>query len=648
MIELKLSIVIVNYNVRYFLENCLHSVIAAIKGIDAEIIVVDNASKDDSQTMMADVFPEIKYLYLENNVGFSKGNNVGIEASTGAYVLLLNPDTVVQEDTFRKCLDFLDNNPNTGGLGVKMIDGNGNFLPESKRGMPTPIAAFYKIFGLSTLMPKSRVFGKYHLGFLDENEIHDVDILSGAFMMMRRSALEKVGLLDETFFMYGEDIDLSYRITKGGYKNFYFPKTAIVHYKGESTKKGSLNYVFVFYRAMIIFSKKHFDSNQASIFNLIINLAIYFRAFLALIWRLGGRLWQFFLDFTAIYFSFLGATFVYGDLAHKDFTLPIVSILIPVFAFILSSSLYFSGTHDHPFKINRMLRGWFVGITLLLALYSLLPETLRFSRAVVLIGSTSGLLLGIIWRWVISRLPNNKYNLKNGMGKRRIVVGNSSSFNKVKSILDSTGIPNEFLAGISINNEKQSGFLGHLSHLNEAIKEFRIDELIIDPKVSSYSRVIELLESAKGRAYDIKILNDSWFIGPNQIIRPHQYKLGNKLFNLNIKTIVRNKRVYDLLYSIALLLIGPILILFIDNKSGFVKNLFYVFSGAKSWVGYDARGLDAQLPTLKPSVIHLNMHTIWPKDHEEQSFNSNVKYLFSNMFVSDSRMILRHFHSLGN
>jgi GT2 family glycosyltransferase len=205
--------------------------------------------------MLKEKFPEVQLIENKKNVGFSVANNQAMQIAQGEYFLLLNPDTVVQEDTFVKICDFMDAHPNAGGLGVKMIDGKGQFLPESKRGLPTPFVAFCKIMGLSNLFPKSKKFGRYHLGFLDKNKIHKVDVLAGAFMLMRKSALDQVGLLDETFFMYGEDIDLSYRIQLGGYDNYYFPDTQIIHYKGESTKKSSVNYVFVFYNAMIIFAQ---------------------------------------------------------------------------------------------------------------------------------------------------------------------------------------------------------------------------------------------------------------------------------------------------------------------------------------------------------------------------------------------------------
>ena len=278
-----LSIVIVNYNVCGFLEQCLLSVRDAVKGISHEIFVVDNASTDGSEAYISTRFPQVKYIYNTENVGFSKANNQAIAQSSGRYVLLLNPDTVVGESVLDEACHFLDEHDDAGALGVKMIDGDGKFLPESKRGFPSPWVSFCKIFGLSKLFPYSRRFGRYHLRFLDENSTHRVDVLSGAFMLLRRSTLDRCGLLDENFFMYGEDIDLSYRMTLTGEKNYYLP-LRILHYKGESTKTESLRYVLIFYLALCIFLRKHYPHYK--LFALLsIKTAIYMRATTAAVRR---------------------------------------------------------------------------------------------------------------------------------------------------------------------------------------------------------------------------------------------------------------------------------------------------------------------------------------------------------------------------
>jgi GT2 family glycosyltransferase len=252
-----LSVIIVNYNVKYFLEQCIHSVLRSSIASDIEIIVVDNLSTDGSLEYLIPRFPNVKFIANDANLGFSKANNIGIKQAQGKYILLLNPDTVVGEHVLENCCRFMDENQQAGAIGVKMIDGSGVFLPESKRGFPTPWVAFCKIVRLNKLFPKSRLFGRYHVRFLDENKINEVDVLVGAFMLLRKTALDKSGLLDETFFMYGEDIDLSYRIKTAGYKNFYLPER-ILHYKGESAHANDARYIYLFYEAMYIFYHKHF------------------------------------------------------------------------------------------------------------------------------------------------------------------------------------------------------------------------------------------------------------------------------------------------------------------------------------------------------------------------------------------------------
>lgn len=283
--NMKLSIIIVNYNVKHYLDQCLVSVIKALKGIESEIFVVDNNSNDGSQKMLSDKFPSIQTIFNTENFGFSKANNQALKISKGEYALLLNPDTLVESNTFQKLIKFMDSHPEAGGLGVKMINAKGEYLPESKRGFPTPATAFYKFSGLARIFSKSKTFNKYHLGNLDPNKTHQIEVLAGAFMFLRKSVLDKIGFLDEAFFMYGEDIDLSYRITKAAYINYYFPETRIIHYKGESTKKSSINYVLVFYKAMLIFANKHFSKKNYKSLFFLINTAIYFKAFFALLMR---------------------------------------------------------------------------------------------------------------------------------------------------------------------------------------------------------------------------------------------------------------------------------------------------------------------------------------------------------------------------
>ncbi|MCB0688334.1 MAG: glycosyltransferase family 2 protein, partial [Saprospiraceae bacterium] len=319
----KLSIIIVNYNVKYFLRQLLHSLYSSTTTFDFEVIVVDNASTDGSTDFIKKEFPQLELLINSHNEGFSKANNLGIGKSKGEYVLLLNPDTILQEDTLELCVDYMESHGDAGALGCRMIDGSGHYLPESKRGFPSPRVALFKSLGLSALFPKSGYFNAYYLGDLDEFKINEVDVLTGAFMLIRRKAIDACGLLDEDFFMYGEDIDLSYRIKKEGYKIIYFPLTTIIHFKGESTKKQTVAYVKRFYGAMQIFANKHYQGQRAFWLRLILQVGIILRAGLAIIGQLLSRFGPPGIEWIAIAsalisFAYFWAYLYYHDASYYD------------------------------------------------------------------------------------------------------------------------------------------------------------------------------------------------------------------------------------------------------------------------------------------------------------------------------------------
>ncbi|RYD72771.1 MAG: glycosyltransferase family 2 protein, partial [Sphingobacteriales bacterium] len=263
---MQLSVIIVNYNVKYFLEQCLCSVQKACIGIDTEVIVIDNNSTDGSRQWLEEKFARVKFIWQTNNDGFGKANNKALKMAKGDFILFLNPDTIIAEDSLRLCIDKMNADASIGALGVRMIDGSGRFLKESKRGFPTAAASFYKMSGLTALFPSSRSIAHYYAGHLTENKTHEVDVLAGAFMMLSRKAVEETQGFDEDFFMYGEDVDLSYRIQKAGLKNIYFPETTIIHFKGESTQKFSASYNKHFYGAMRLFVKKHFAQKKTMLF----------------------------------------------------------------------------------------------------------------------------------------------------------------------------------------------------------------------------------------------------------------------------------------------------------------------------------------------------------------------------------------------
>lgn len=284
-----LSVIIVNYNVKFFLEQCLYSLLKAIDNLpspaDAEVIVFDNASSDGSRDFFVDKFQNVQFIWHNENLGFAKANNKALTFAKGKYILFLNPDTILSEDALYKSISYLETQDGSGALGIRMIDGSGNFLPESKRGFPTPAASFYKLSGLINLFPSSKKIAAYYAGHLSEHTNSEVDVLSGAYMLVKKEVLDKTGGFDEAFFMYGEDIDLSYRIQKAGYKNFYFADSSIIHFKGESTNQNSARYVKIFYRAMNIFVHKHFNAASSWWYIIFIKVAIVMSGVLSFVKR---------------------------------------------------------------------------------------------------------------------------------------------------------------------------------------------------------------------------------------------------------------------------------------------------------------------------------------------------------------------------
>jgi len=272
-----LSVIIVNYRVRYFLELCLRSVQKSIQGIESEIIVVDNDPGDGGLDYLRPLFPAVSFIANTENMGFARANNLALKQARGKYILFLNPDTILPEAFAREVLEFYVSAPRVGAVGVRMVDGSGQFLKESRRGFPSAWVAFCKLSGLTAVFPKSRLFSTYYLGHLPPDRTHPAPILSGACLWVARAILEETGGFDELFFMYAEDIDLSYRIEKAGYVNYYLARTTIVHFKGESTRKDA-RYVKLFYKAMSQFRRKHFRDGLSVVFNAGMDAAIWLRA----------------------------------------------------------------------------------------------------------------------------------------------------------------------------------------------------------------------------------------------------------------------------------------------------------------------------------------------------------------------------------
>ena len=652
---MKLSVIIVSYNVTHFLEQCLHSVHAASSGIATEIFVVDNASVDGSIQMVKEKFPGVICIENSENQGFAKANNQAIRKSKGEYILLLNPDTIVETDTFSKVIAFMDSHADAGGLGVTMVDGTGKFLPESKRGLPTPMVAFYKIFGFARLFPTSKIFGKYHLGYLDKDKTHQVDILAGAFMLMRKSVLEQVGLLDEAFFMYGEDTDLSYRIIKAGYHNYYFPETRIIHYKGESTKKGSLNYVFVFYNAMIIFARKHYTAKNARLFAFFINIAIYFRAFLSILSRVLKNIILPLADAALLF----GGTTLFARIWEQHIIYPwgghypdqLYLLLIPLFITTWLTSIYFSGGYDKPMSIWRSYRGLASGTLLILVIYALLPEYLRFSRSLIFTSTAWGMLALTLSRLLMHALQIPGYKLNATRSKRFAVVGEMPEAQRVANLLQKA-LSNPGFIGL-INSGKQGSvhkeFIGNILQIKDIINIYQIDELIFCAKDMPAENIIDQMSALQHTQVEYKIAppESMSIIGSNSI------DTAGDLYIIDINSIGkfqnrRNKRVFDVGISLALLVSYPVTVFITGHPLNFLFNILKVLFGLRSITGYHpAPQGDHKLPDIRKGIIYPTDGIEIQNPDPQLVSRLNLLYARGYTISNDFRLLYKGFRHLG-
>jgi GT2 family glycosyltransferase len=634
--RMKLSVIIVNYNVKAYLEQCLRSVYEALHGLEGEVFVVDNLSTDGSVEMVRERFPQVKLIANRENVGFSRANNQAIHESRGEYVLLLNPDTVVGEDVFHQVVRFLDGHPKAGGLGVKMIDGTGRFLPESKRGLPTPTVAFFKIMGLSRLFPRSRYFGRYHLGHLPENEAASIEILSGACMFLRKSVLDQVGLLDESFFMYGEDIDLSYRITLGGHENWYLPEARIIHYKGESTKKSSVNYVFVFYNAMVIFARKHFTRRGPQLFAAIIRGAIYLSAAAAIVMRFLRKALLPLADLAL-------ARLVIRLLGHAGLVpeLP-TSTVLGLGAGIIGLMAFF-GLYDLPMKWTNVVKGF--GVVVLAAAVARTKPGIAGMGLLTMVLSISTGLFALRWLLHVTGIRRNSFSTSAGReGARILAAGSPREAKLALGLLWQThyGLDREIVLGADELEHPQG-----MARMGALIKDHRINEVVFCAKDMGTGRIIAAMEALRkvGVVFKIAQPASEFIIGPSTtesiqdllVLRDHA---------VNSASARRRRRILDIGLSLAFLATAPLTIWFVPQRTGFLRNLAAVLKGRLTWVGYHMPKADPRLPKLPPSVMEvpaLAGTAITPR----YAKRLNLEYAKDYRVWQDLGRVLRNFRRLG-
>lgn len=533
------SIIIVNYNVRDFLEQALRSIQRACQSLESETIVVDNNSIDGSVEMVREQFPGVHVISNTENVGFSRANNEAIQRARGRYLLIINPDTIVQEDTLRTLVDFMDEHPEAGAVGCQILNPDGTFAPESRRSFPTPSTAFYRMTGLSRLFPNSERFGRYNMSYLPEDQVAEVDALSGSCMMVRHTALycsrdearvrrQKgattdellqqadttsaggAGLFDEDFFMYGEDLDWCYRIQKAGWKILYTPDTQIIHYKGESTKKGELRYVRLFYRAMIQFTRKHFSDRYSRFFALLIHLGILIHAGFAMIGSQLRRLSLPLADFALCYGAIGSTLYWYHGAVPGESTSYLYGVVAPLYALVTVLSIAAADSYhrSHHRSLKGVLYGTGIAFTIVTFLSYYVEPLAAYPRAVPLIGFTGAALLLVGSRWVIRHMGQIQQGLR-----RAIMVGHPVEAERLSHLLDQHPRPAFKLVGYVDSKHREPApepptprQLGNLHHLRDLVRLREIDEVIFAANGLSNRVIFQLMQQLRTLPVQFQIL----------------------------------------------------------------------------------------------------------------------------------------------
>ena len=618
----------------------------AVGNIKTEVFVVDNNSSDDSRDFFKDKFSSVKFIWNKENIGFSKANNIALKEATGKYILFLNPDTLLPEDCLEKSIAYLELHSEAGALGIKMLDGSGKFLKESKRSFPSPATSFCKLSGLAKLFPHSKVFAKYYLGNIDEEKNHEVEVLAGAFMLIPKIIIDSVGSFDESFFMYGEDIDLSYRIREAGYKNLYFADSSIIHFKGESTKRGGLNYVRLFYKAMSIFTRKHYG-NRAFVFNLLIHVGILLRAFLSSVKRFIKWIGMPFIDGTIILMSFWLVKFFWNLYVKRDvnYSPNMLIIAFPFFTLLFLVASYYSGLYDNGFKQKRLNHSTIIAFALLLSVYALLPESIRFSRGILVFGSLLAFVLKTIIRWWLVKWNVIEGDEKSDEHRQTLIVGTQKEFAEVNTIMQNAGMEERVLGRIDVNGNKTNA-IGKIEDINRLLTTYSIKELIFCEGELSFKKIIGLMKISRKVRIKFYAFNATGIIGSNSKKISGKFISSDKKIMLSLPISRRNKNFLDAVVSICFIITFPIHLLAQKKPQQFFKNVFDTLLLNKTWVGYAS--LNTTLPKIKRGVLTTTGLPTTLNTLPAESLVASDKWYATDYDVwEDVKMILRSYKFLS-
>ncbi|RMH65684.1 MAG: glycosyltransferase [Calditrichaeota bacterium] len=604
----EISIIIVNYNVRDFLEQCLISVRRALRAIEHEIIVVDNNSVDGSVAMLRERFPEVTLLASSVNLGFSGGNNLALKQARGRFIVLLNPDTVVQEDTFEKLLAFFRETPDASAATCKILNPDGSFSVDCRHSIPTPSTAFWKLLGLNKVFPKSKIFGRYNLTFLDENETYPVEAISGSFMMIRRETVEKVGLLDDTFFMYCEDIDYCHRINQSGGRIYYTPVSQIIHYKGESSKANNLDYVITFNRSLYQFYKKHYQQKYITPFKWLILLGVILRGAFIFTRNTLRTYFTLIVDIIMLnavlllsfYVRFEWHTGFYWENFFRQYIV-MHGIITVTYLF---NALFFNMVKQDRFspeKLLKTLAATFIFVSALTFFF----RQFAFSRLVVAMSAVGGFAVIIGWRALFNRFmaKNSGVLAKEFYRKRALIVGEDQPTLELLRKLDSQPLSGIEIYGVVSRDEDKVGekldaypIVTSLQRIEEYVRFKRINLIIFSTHNIAYERILETMSRLYDLNVEMKMVPGhlEYMIGKAHIERLDEVPLVeidyayNKPFNRFIK------RLMDIgLSLIPVLLLFPLVLIAMpfNRKKYFLRRLSPRYGKKFNFPDYREKGL---------------------------------------------------------